>query len=85
MSVFGDLGNYGSAARGRYISSQLAKKTSKKTVSNAASTSAKKTAKTSVVMNFVTRPLSPDSKIEVPARWAEYEYAQEYLDNEGNK
>ncbi|KAK9491158.1 hypothetical protein V1508DRAFT_358586, partial [Lipomyces doorenjongii] len=79
----GDLGNYGSAARGRpslhrvaeaYISSQLAKKTSMET-----------TQKQSVVMNFVTRPLSPDSKIEIQARWAEYEYAHEYLDNEGNK
>ncbi|KAK9491786.1 hypothetical protein V1508DRAFT_405298 [Lipomyces doorenjongii] len=35
-------------------------------------------------MNVVRRPLSPDAKIEVPRTWAEYKYAQEYLDNEGN-
>ncbi|KAK9243831.1 hypothetical protein V1506DRAFT_555120 [Lipomyces tetrasporus] len=29
--------------------------------------------------------LSPDAKIEVPASWDEYEYAQELLDTEGNK
>ncbi|KAJ8102712.1 hypothetical protein POJ06DRAFT_54260 [Lipomyces tetrasporus] len=39
----------------------------------------------SVLMNVVRRPLSPDAKIEVPATWAEYEYAQEHLDTEGNK
>ncbi|KAK9316480.1 hypothetical protein V1524DRAFT_426736 [Lipomyces starkeyi] len=37
------------------------------------------------LMCVVTRPLSPDTRIEVSATWAEYEYAQEHLDNEGTK
>ncbi|KAK9326575.1 hypothetical protein V1520DRAFT_351064, partial [Lipomyces starkeyi] len=37
------------------------------------------------LMGVVRRPLSPDAKIEVPASWDEYEYAQELLDTEGNK
>ncbi|KAK9318601.1 hypothetical protein V1524DRAFT_467598 [Lipomyces starkeyi] len=37
------------------------------------------------LMSVVTRPLSPDAKIEVPATWSEYEYTQEYLDTEGSK
>ncbi|KAK9321396.1 hypothetical protein V1517DRAFT_368438 [Lipomyces orientalis] len=36
-------------------------------------------------LNVLRRLLSPDAKIEVTATWAEYEYAQEHLDNEGNK
>ncbi|KAK9319228.1 hypothetical protein V1517DRAFT_282247, partial [Lipomyces orientalis] len=42
----------------------------------------------SALMSLVRRPLSPDARIEVPATWEEYEYAQEHLaqdDNEGNK
>ncbi|KAK9329086.1 hypothetical protein V1520DRAFT_280001 [Lipomyces starkeyi] len=39
----------------------------------------------SVLVNVVRRPLSPDARIEVPATWAEYEYVQEHLDNEGSK
>ncbi|ODQ74043.1 hypothetical protein LIPSTDRAFT_69583 [Lipomyces starkeyi NRRL Y-11557] len=38
----------------------------------------------SVLVNVVRRPLSPDARIEVPATWAEYEYVQEHLDNEGS-
>ncbi|KAK9313383.1 hypothetical protein V1524DRAFT_478370 [Lipomyces starkeyi] len=37
------------------------------------------------LMSVVTRPLSPDAKIEVLATWAEYEYVRGYLDNEGSK
>ncbi|KAK9311326.1 hypothetical protein V1522DRAFT_458418 [Lipomyces starkeyi] len=39
----------------------------------------------SVLMSVVRRPLSPDARIEVPATWAEYEYVQEQIDNEGSK
>ncbi|KAK9483076.1 hypothetical protein V1527DRAFT_297474 [Lipomyces starkeyi] len=68
------------------------KKTSKGTVSKAIHTTETRVAvsrdiqmKESNLMSLVTRPLSPDAKIEVPATWAEYEYAQGYLDNEGSK
>ncbi|KAK9329570.1 hypothetical protein V1520DRAFT_342932 [Lipomyces starkeyi] len=37
------------------------------------------------LMGVVRHPLSPDAKIEVPASWDEYEYAQELLDTEGTK
>ncbi|KAK9239628.1 hypothetical protein V1525DRAFT_424583 [Lipomyces kononenkoae] len=36
------------------------------------------------LMSVVRGPLSPDTKIEVPASWDEYELAQELLDTEGN-
>ncbi|KAK9342919.1 hypothetical protein V1522DRAFT_460592 [Lipomyces starkeyi] len=100
MSVIGDLDDFESTARGRqamrqlaetYISSQPAKKASKRTVSNAVLTAKKTSKNTRVTMEqsnlmcVVTRPLSPDTRIEVSATWAEYEYAQEHLDNEGTK
>ncbi|KAK9320029.1 hypothetical protein V1517DRAFT_310200 [Lipomyces orientalis] len=39
----------------------------------------------SALMSVMRRPLSPDARLEVPTTWEEYEYAQEHLDNEGNK
>ncbi|KAK9326501.1 hypothetical protein V1520DRAFT_300806 [Lipomyces starkeyi] len=39
----------------------------------------------SVLMSVVRRPVSPDSRIEVPATWEEYEYAQKHLDSKGTK
>ncbi|KAK9368098.1 hypothetical protein V1509DRAFT_624247 [Lipomyces kononenkoae] len=37
------------------------------------------------LMTILERPLSPDARVEVQASWAEYERAQELLDNIGNK
>ncbi|KAK9384929.1 hypothetical protein V1515DRAFT_588766 [Lipomyces mesembrius] len=93
MSVIGDLDDFESTARGRqsmrqlaetYISSQPAKKTSKRTVSNAALT-AKLTARTLVAVHDRVPVEQSNLIIEVSATWAEYENAQEHLDNEGTK
>ncbi|KAK9350049.1 hypothetical protein V1523DRAFT_386475 [Lipomyces doorenjongii] len=74
------------------ISSQPASKRSKRTVRKSALTTKTRVAvhkrspmEQSDLMDVVRRPLSPDAKIEVPASWDEYEYAQELLDTEGNK
>ncbi|KAK9344252.1 hypothetical protein V1522DRAFT_459697 [Lipomyces starkeyi] len=92
MSVIGDLDDFESAARGRqvlrqvaetYIFSQPAQNTSKRT--QLSSCSRDIPMEQSNLMSVVTRPLSPDAKIEVLATWAEYEYVRGYLDNEGSK
>ncbi|KAK9377528.1 uncharacterized protein V1513DRAFT_456367 [Lipomyces chichibuensis] len=75
------------------ISSQPATKRSKRTVHKSVLTTRTRVAafhkcspmEQSVLMGVVRRPLSPDAKIEVPASWDEYEYAQELLETEGNK
>ncbi|KAK9336989.1 hypothetical protein LIPSTDRAFT_75595 [Lipomyces starkeyi NRRL Y-11557] len=83
MSVIGDLDNTESAARGLqalrqvaelYISSQTRVAVHKRGLMEQ-----------SDLMGVVRHPLSPDAKIEVPASWDEYEYAQELLDTEGTK
>ncbi|KAK9433999.1 hypothetical protein V1505DRAFT_412209 [Lipomyces doorenjongii] len=68
-----------------------AKSTEKRTVSKAIHSTQTRVAvqehvpmEQSNLMSVVTRPLSPDAKIEVPATWSEYEYAQEHLDAEGS-
>ncbi|KAK9326577.1 hypothetical protein V1520DRAFT_133654, partial [Lipomyces starkeyi] len=74
----------------RTVSNAALKRTSKRTVSQAIHTTETRIAcsrahlmEQSNLMGVVTRPLSPGARIEVPATWAEYEYAQEHLDNEG--
>ncbi|KAK9489531.1 hypothetical protein V1508DRAFT_444775 [Lipomyces doorenjongii] len=99
MSVIGDLDNTESATRGvqaprqvaeLYISSQPARKTKNCAqiginYEDKSSCSQAWPMEQSDLMGVVRRPLSPDAKIEVPASWNEYEYAQELLDTEGNK
>ncbi|KAK9334756.1 hypothetical protein LIPSTDRAFT_76251 [Lipomyces starkeyi NRRL Y-11557] len=76
----------------RTVSNAALKRTSKRTVSQAIHTTETRIAcsrahlmEQSNLMGVVTRPLSPGARIEVPATWAEYEYAQEHLDNEGSQ
>ncbi|KAK9252501.1 hypothetical protein V1507DRAFT_498618 [Lipomyces tetrasporus] len=91
MSVIGDLDNTESAARGLAL-----RNLQKRQVRYPVSLQAREVRELVVVhqrgpmeqfnlMDVVRRPLSPDAKIEVPASWDEYEYAQELLDTDGNK
>ncbi|KAK9236059.1 hypothetical protein V1525DRAFT_427389 [Lipomyces kononenkoae] len=69
------------------ISCQPARKTSKSAVAKTVRTTKTDgpTMEQSDLMTLLQRPLSPDARVEVPASWAEYDRAQELLDNLGNK